>query len=118
MGQRKGTTNFRADDLEAPVRRAATRKPDVMQKHRHGNQLGIRGKRTTLCQLGAIEPRAHHMVEKPSWRFSLCLGVGVANGAAVGEFQIQLPADGQRLAEIGYSVSAHFQLSIGVIDRF
>src|SRR6266446_10506248 len=34
MGQRKGTTNFRADDLEAPVRRAATRKPDVMQKHR------------------------------------------------------------------------------------
>jgi len=110
MRQRKGATDIRSYDLEAPIGRATTRKAEVMQKHRHGNQFGIRGKRAMLSQLGAIEPRAHHMVEKPSWRFSLCLRVGVPNGAAVGQFQIQLPADGQRLAEIGLFVSAHCYL--------
>ena len=36
------------------------------------------------------------MVEKPRLRFSLCLVVGVADGAAVGQFQIPRPGGGGR----------------------
>src|SRR5258707_1220992 len=34
--QRKGATEVRAEDLEAPIRRATARKAPVMQEHRHG----------------------------------------------------------------------------------
>ena len=65
MRQREGATDIRSYDLEAPIGRATTRKAEVMQKHRHGNQLGIWGQCATLCQLCTIEPRAHNVVEQP-----------------------------------------------------
>ena len=71
-----------------------------MQKHRDGNHLGIRIERAMSRQLGAIEPRAHHMVEQPGLRFSLGLGIRVPNGATVGQVQTQLSADCERTAEI------------------
>ena len=63
-----------------------------MQKHRDGNQFGIRIERAMSRQTRAVEPRARHMVEQPGLRFSLGLGVGVQNGATVGQVQTQLSA--------------------------
>ena len=44
---------------------ATASEPKIMQKHRDGNQLGIWSERAMLRQCGAVEPRTHHMVEKP-----------------------------------------------------
>src|SRR5262249_31381868 len=62
MREGKGTTDVRSYNLEATIGSATARKAKIMQKHRHGNQLRIRSERAMLCQLDAIEPRAHHMV--------------------------------------------------------
>src|SRR6516165_6963875 len=81
-----------------------------MQKHRHCNQFGIWSERAMLYQLGTIEPRAHHMVEKPRRRFSFRLRVGVPDGVTVGQGQIQRSADWQHMVEIGLFASAHISL--------
>src|SRR2546427_6174981 len=85
MRKGKGAADVRSHNLEATIGSATARKAEIVQKHRHCDQFGIRSKRATLCQLRAIEPRAHHMVEKPRLRFRFCLVVGVPNGGAVGE---------------------------------
>jgi hypothetical protein len=84
MRKGKGAADVRAHNLEATIGSTAARKAEIVQKHRHCNQLGIRSEPATLCELRAIEPRAHHMVEKPRLRFRFCLGVGVPNGGTVG----------------------------------
>jgi hypothetical protein len=66
----KGATHVRSHNLEASIRSATTCKAKILQKNRNRNQLGIRSEPAILCQLGAIEPRAHHVVEKPRLRFS------------------------------------------------
>src|SRR5207247_8604509 len=85
MRKGKGAADVRAHSLEATIGSATARKAESVQKHRHCDQFGIRSKRATLCQLRAIEPRAHHMVEKPRLRFRFCLVVGVPNGGTVGQ---------------------------------
>src|SRR2546427_7205046 len=84
MRKGKGAADVRAHNLEATIGSTAARKAEIVQKHRHCNQLGILSEPATLCQLRAIEPRAHHMVEKPRLRFRFCLGVGLPNGGTVG----------------------------------
>src|SRR6478672_9255993 len=69
MREGEGAACVRSDDLEATIRSATASKAEIVQKHRDGNQLGIRIERTTLCQLCAKEPRARHVVEKPGRRF-------------------------------------------------
>src|SRR4051812_20199712 len=61
----KGAAEVRSQHLEATIGSAAAGKTKVMQDHRHRNQLGIRSELTTLGKLGAIEPGADHVVEKP-----------------------------------------------------
>src|SRR6478736_5891374 len=80
----KGAAEIRSEHLEATIGSAAARKAQIMQKHRHCNQFCIRSKPATLGQLGAIQPRADHMVEKPRLRFSFCLCVGIPNSLTVG----------------------------------
>src|SRR2546425_12235260 len=63
MRKGKGAADVRSHNLEATIGSATARKAEIVQKHRHCDQFGIRSKRATLCQLRAIEPRAHHMVE-------------------------------------------------------
>src|SRR2546427_486370 len=106
MRRGKGTADVRPHNLEATIGSSTARKADIVQKHRHCDQLGIRSEPATLCQLRAIEPRAHHMVEKPGLRFRFCLCVGVPNGATVRENQIQLSADCQRTAAIRASTKS------------
>jgi hypothetical protein len=84
MRKGKGAADVRSHNLEATIGSATARKAEIVQKHRHRDQLGIRSKPATLCQLRAIEPRAHHMVEKPRRRFRFCVGVGIPNGGTVG----------------------------------
>src|SRR5712664_890438 len=107
MRKGKGAADVRAHNLEAAIGSTAARKAEIVQKHRHCNQLGIRSEPATLCQLRAIEPRAHHMVEKPGLRFRFCLSVGVPNSATVGQDQIQLLADCLRTVEIRLFASTH-----------
>src|SRR2546430_8128824 len=83
MRKGKGAADVRSHNLEATIGSATARKAEIVQKHRHRDQFGIRSKPATLCQLRAIEPRAHHMVEKPRLRFRFCVGVGVPNGGTV-----------------------------------
>src|SRR2546428_5429790 len=92
MRKGKGAADVRSHNLEATIGSATARKAEIVQKHRHRDQFGIRSKPATLCQLRAIEPRAHHMVEKPRLRFRFCVGVGVPNGGTVGEREIQISA--------------------------
>src|SRR3989454_2479594 len=99
MRKGKGAADVRSHTLEATIGSATARKAEIVQKHRHCDQFGIRSKRATLCQLRAIEPRAHHMVEKPRLRFRFCLVVGVPNGGTVGERQNPLSAHRQRTPE-------------------
>src|SRR5258708_4140490 len=79
MREGKGATGVRSHNLEGGMGSAAARRAKIMQKHRHCDELGIRSEPAILCQLGAIEPGAHHMVEKPRWRFSFCLCIGIPN---------------------------------------
>src|SRR3989475_2965707 len=111
MRKGKGAADVRAHNLEATIGSTAARKAEIVQKHRHCDQLGIRSEPATLCQLRAIEPRAHNMVEKPRLRFRFCLGVGLPNGGTVGEKQIQFPADCQRTTEARLFASPHISLN-------
>src|SRR2546427_9560134 len=110
MRKGKGAADVRSHNLEATIGSATARKAEIVQKHRHRDQFGIRSKPATLRQLRAIEPRAHHMVEKPRLRFRFCVGVGVPNGGTVGERQIQSPADRQRTAETKAFALTHISL--------
>ena len=96
MREGEGAAGVRSDDLEATIRSATASKAEIVQKHRDGNQLGIRIERTTLCQLCAKEPRARHVVEKPGRRFGLCLRVGFLDGVTIGQGQIQWGSVEQR----------------------
>src|SRR5438270_12671733 len=80
MRKGKGAADVRSHNLEATIGSATARKAEIVQRHRHCNQLGLRSERTTLCQLSAIDAGGHHVVAKTSLRFRFCLGVGVANG--------------------------------------
>ena len=80
----KGTAEVRSQNLKATIGSATARKAQIMQEHRHSDQFGIRSKPAMLGQLGAVEPRAHHMVEQPRLRFGLCLRLGIPHGVTVG----------------------------------
>jgi hypothetical protein len=58
MRKGKGEADVRAHNLEATIGSTAARKAEIVQKHRHCDQFGIRSEPATLCQLRAIEPRA------------------------------------------------------------
>src|SRR5256884_5344235 len=110
MRKGKGAADVRSHNLESTMGGATAGKAEIVQKHRHCDQFGILSKRPTLCQLRAIEPRAHHMVEKPRLRFRFCVGVGVPNGGTVGERQIPPPAHGPRPPEAKPFSSTHISL--------
>src|SRR6266446_9378395 len=80
----KGAAEVRSQNLKATIGSATARKAKIMQDHRHSNQFGIRSKSTMLGQLGSIEPRARHVVEKPRLRFCFCLCIGILNSPTVG----------------------------------
>jgi len=85
MRKGKGAADVRSHNLEATIGSATARQGrDRAEAPPLATSFGIRSKRATLCQLRAIEPRAHHMVEKPRLRFRFCLVVGVPNGGTVG----------------------------------
>ena len=80
----KGTAEVRSQNLKATIGSAAARKAKIMQEHRHRNQFGIGSKSAMLGQLGSIEPRARHVVEKPRLRYCFCLCIGIPNRPTVG----------------------------------
>ena len=80
----KGAADVRSHNLEAAIGSATAGKAEIVQEHRHCNQLGIRSQPAALSQLDAIQPRAHHMVKEPGLRFRLCLCVSISNGMTVG----------------------------------
>src|SRR5882762_11837706 len=73
----KRAAEVRSQNLKATIGSAAAGKAKIMQEHRHRNQFGIRSESTMLGQLGSIEPRARHVVEKPRLRYCFCLCIGI-----------------------------------------
>lgn len=61
MREGKGAAGVRTDDLEATIRSATASKAEIVQKHRDGNQLGIRIERTRCA---SFAPKSH---ERPTW---------------------------------------------------
>src|SRR5712672_1445995 len=106
----KGAAEVRSQNFKATIGSATARKAKIMQEYRYSNQFGIRSKSTMLGQLGSVEPRARHVVEKPRLRYCFCLCIGIPNRPTVGQLQIQLPAERQRFAEIRLFVLAHVSL--------
>ena len=48
MREGKGAADVRAHNLEATIGSTAARKAEIVQKHRHCNQFGIRSEPATL----------------------------------------------------------------------
>src|SRR5260370_34604325 len=80
----KRAAEVRYQNFKATIGSATAHTAKIMQEYRYSNQFGIRSKSTMLGQLGSIEPRARHVVEKPRLRFCFRLFIGIPNRPTVG----------------------------------